>query len=201
MIKNIFICCFIFLFILWFEYYYLLQNGNIGVIGYQGPVGINGSTGINGQNGITTNFIPNINTNFILSKIGPSGLIGINGLSGPMGPIGFRGPQGLQGQSGNNGPIGLIGPTGLTGLQGPPGKDVDWHLSIIDKNNCSEPVYNEILGYSSCPENSVMIGLENDYNKYKIKCCNLTNDVELQNSKYEMIKKGLSPNPLNIYEY
>ncbi len=186
---------------MWFEYYYLMQNGNIGVIGLQGNTGLTGPNGINGLKGITTNFNKNINTNFTFGKIGSSGPNGPIGKSGQIGPIGFRGHIGLQGPSGNNGPVGIIGPMGNSGPQGTAGKDTDWHLSLVDRNNCSDAIYNEVLGYSSCPENSVMIGLENDYNKYKIKCCNLANDIELQNSKYEMIKKGLSPNPLNIYEY
>ena len=200
-IKNIVLLFLLFLFVLWFEYYYLIQNGNIGCIGIVGKIGTNGPIGLNGTSGISTNLNSNLNSNITLSKIGPSGKIGSTGLNGPIGPIGFRGPRGPQGQSGNNGPVCLIGNPGPIGSRGLQGKDVDWHLSLIDRNNCSVPIYNEVLGYSSCPENSVMIGLENDYNKYKIKCCNLINDIDLQNSKYELIKKGLPSNPINIYEY
>ena len=199
--KNLFLLLILFLFILWFEYNYLIQSGNVGVIGPIGNIGLNGKNGLNGSNGITTYFDNNINSNITFSKIGPTGPIGQSGSIGPNGPIGFRGPRGPTGPSGNNGPMGLIGPSGNPGPQGPLGKDVEWHLSLIDRNNCSLPEYNETLGYSSCPENSVMIGLENDYNKYRIKCCSLVNDIESQNSKYELIKKGVAPNPINIYEY
>ena len=209
MIKNIVFLCILFLFISWFEYYYILQNGNNGVSGSIGKIGTNGNKGVTGDDGllqshkndIPTNFIYNINSNLTIGKIGPAGKNGLLGPKGTNGPIGFRGPRGPIGQSGNNGPVGLIGPAGPQGLEGPPGKDVEWHLSFIDRNNCSIPIYNEVLGYSSCPENSVMIGLENDYNKYKIKCCNLINDIESQNTKYELIKKGKRSNSDNIYEY
>jgi hypothetical protein len=201
MAKNIILFCLIFLFILWFDYYYLLQSGNIGVVGNQGLIGPPGIIGKTGTQGISTNNNKILNMNITYNPIGPRGKQGSIGPVGPIGPVGYRGSRGQTGPIGSAGPVGLIGLPGPAGQMGVPGKDVEWHLSLIDRNNCLDAIYNDILGYSSCPENTVMIGLENDFNKYKIKCCSLINDIESQNTKYEIIKKGGSVNPLNIYDY
>jgi hypothetical protein len=202
--KGIIVFGIIFIFILWFDNYYLVQSSNkyTGLDGKRGNNGSPGITGINGDKGSTNDNNVYINGNITMGIIGNQGPNGYQGKQGQTGPIGFIGPNGQTGPPGLNGPVGLIGSIGPRGSVGPPGIDTKWHLTIVNNNDCEEPIYNQILGYSSCPNNTVMTGIENTiYKNYNIKCCKLLNDDTSQNTKYDMIKYGKTPNPINIYEY
>ena len=198
---NFIILGVIYLFIIWFDSFFLIQKGKNGVQGLIGQQGIIGPNGLTGKN------TPNNYNNYYIDKVifgNPKSLEGKPGNPGPpgnIGPLGFRGPQGQKGPNGSNGPLGRIGPNGPIGEKGKKGNDVDWHLSIIDRNDCLTATYNEFLGNSSCPNNSVMIGLENSDKYYQIKCCKLKPDFDNQTSKYDKIKKGISVNPINLYDY
>lgn len=197
--KNIIILILIILFVFWF-------NTNYGLSGLQGIRGLIGPNGQKGSNGLIGSPGQINYNNYSINKvtfglIGPNGLIGSPGQKGPPGPIGFRGPFGLIGPNGTNGPLGQIGPNGPIGLPGPKGTDVNWHLSIIDRNDCLPNIYDEKQGNSECPVNTVMIGLENRDRYLQLKCCKLKPDIDMQNTKYELIKKGKPVNPINIYDY
>jgi hypothetical protein len=202
--KGIIVFSIIIIFILWFDHYYLVQSSDkyIGINGNKGNDGSPGIAGTNGNKGNITDHNLTINNNLTLGNIGNQGPNGYQGKQGITGPIGYIGPVGQTGPPGLNGPVGIIGPDGLPGPTGPPGIDTKWHLTFINNNDCVDPIYNQVLGYSSCPNNTVMTGIENSiYKNYNIKCCKLLNDDTLQNTKYDLIKYGKSPNPINIYEY
>jgi len=197
--KNFIIFGLIYLFVVWFDYVYTQQSVPIGVYGL---IGNNGSTGLSGQfgpNGITNphKFIIN---NIVYNKIGSVGPTGLQGINGPPGIDGFRGPIGIKGPDGPFGAIGEQGDSGIQGLPGVKGEDVNWYLSNTNKQDCVDGIYNEV-GDSMCPEKTIMVGLQNiiGTENLKVKCCNLTTNIEVQQEKFKLIKKGLSTNPNNPF--
>ena len=192
-IKNYIILAFIYLFIIWFEYSFITKVGNLGQQGLPGTQGLTGSVGDKGPEG-TQNTI-RILPYTTIGQPGPKGPPGSKGIDGNQGPIGYRGSKGPNGINGTDGPIGLQGPIGKSGLPGPNGKDVDWYFTKIDKSKCVSATYDIESGRGFCPNNTFLIGVNNSYNNYyEMKCCNMATDLDLQNTGYDTIKKGL---PLN----
>lgn len=201
LVCNFILLCIIFLFILWSDDYFVNLSGKDGVIGLQGINGSQGEQGMQGQPGIVNFNDKIIYSNISFGIIGDMGNNGERGPKGSIGPNGLIGKKGLMGKQGNDGPQGQIGHQGIQGPQGAKGNDAKWHFSLVDKNNCIEGIYDEETEQSSCPDNKIMVGIENYYGVYKLKCCSIINDDEQQKIKYDLIKNGKSVNPLNIYEY
>ena len=199
--KNFIIFGLIYLFVVWFDSIYINQEVPKGVYGLMGPTGNIGNTGSDGSKGLYNShkyFIDKITYN----KIGPVGPKGESGSIGPPGPDGFRGIEGPMGPDGAAGPVGQQGDMGLQGIQGESGTNIDWYLSNVNKKNCVDGIYNEI-GDSMCPEKTVMIGIQNivGTENTKLKCCYLTANVEVQQEKYKILRKGERVNSINFSEY
>ena len=191
LLKNFSIILFITLlfFSYWFIFYFGTQRGPKGINGAIGLRGNIGNLGIDGSIGPETStnsyiYIP------IYGKIGPQGPSGPIGQKGDIGLVGPRGPMGIRGQSGYAGSIGQQGTIGNIGLQGLPGDDAKWHLSIIDKYNCQVMDNCSLKGY-------IPVGINNN----QFNCCKLINDDDLQEQKYQIIKKGGLVNDLDPLIY
>ena len=115
----------------------ILGEGNIDIVGPQGPQGEKGAQGPQGDRGTQ-------GPQGFQGPQGPQGERGIDGTQGPQGDIGEQGPQGFQGpqgpqgergidgtqgpqgDKGEQGPQGFQGPQGDMGAQGPQGEKGDY---------------------------------------------------------------------------
>ena len=88
----------------------ILGEGNIDIVGPQGPQGDRGIEGPQGSRGVD-------------GTQGPQGDKGADGLQGPQGDRGEQGPQGERGIDGADGPQGPQGDRGIEGQQGSRGVD------------------------------------------------------------------------------
>ena len=102
-------------------------NGTIGFNGANGTNGIDGTNGASAYDTAAANGFNGTEQEWLISLVGPRGLIGNTGLQGEIGPAGptgntgATGPQGPTGEAGATGPQGPTGNTGATGPQGPTG--------------------------------------------------------------------------------
>lgn len=92
----------------------IVQKGNTGATGPQGPTGARGATGPQGPTGAR-------GPTGAQGPTGPRGVSGATGATGATGPRGATGVQGPTGPRGVSGAQGPTGPRGLTGAQGPTG--------------------------------------------------------------------------------
>ena len=87
----------------------IMGEGNLEIVGAQGPQGETGAQGPQGETGAQ-------------GPQGEKGDKGDNGANGAQGPQGASGPQGAKGATGSKGDRGERGPQGYVGPQGPKGE-------------------------------------------------------------------------------
>ena len=138
-------------------------SGDKGDIGPPGDKGIDGPRGLKGSKGPPG------------KPGGPRGLPGEKGISGDVGPkglTGFRGFRGDKGDRGERGDRGFQGREGLPGSKGDFGDPGEYIYNEIDYDTCNEYEFDRYREVK-CGDGQVLVEVNNDYDNYYGKCCNI----------------------------
>lgn len=144
-------------------------KGFKGIKGDKGDSGIRGDKGINGPKGLKGPKGP---------PGKPGGPRGLPGPKGPMGDIGpkglrgFRGFRGDKGDQGERGDRGFQGREGSPGLQGDFGDPGEYIFNEIDYDSCNIYPFDKFREVK-CGANQVLTEINNNYDNYYGKCCNI----------------------------
>ena len=144
--------------------------GDIGPPGDKGPKGPKGLTGSKGPPGKPG------------GSRGLPGPKGIDGDQGPKGLTGFRGFKGDKGDDGERGDIGFQGMEGMPGRQGDVGDPGEYIYNEIDYETCNNYEFNNYREMK-CGNSQVLVEINNDFDNYYGKCCNIKMSNKCVNKK------------------